>query len=46
VCSSDLDDVQTGINSSINTGSVIGSNTFIGPGAVVKGNVLPNSRIY
>lgn len=40
------DDVQTGINSSINTGSVIGSNTFIGPGAVVKGNVLPDSKIF
>jgi UDP-N-acetylglucosamine diphosphorylase/glucosamine-1-phosphate N-acetyltransferase len=40
------DDVQTGINSSINTGSVIGSNTFIGPGAVVKGVVLPNSKIF
>jgi len=40
------DNVQTGINASINVGAVIGSNTFIGPGAVVTGNVLPDSKIY
>jgi UDP-N-acetylglucosamine diphosphorylase/glucosamine-1-phosphate N-acetyltransferase len=40
------DNVQTGINSAINVGSVIGSNTFIGPGAVVKGVISPDSRIH
>jgi bifunctional UDP-N-acetylglucosamine pyrophosphorylase/glucosamine-1-phosphate N-acetyltransferase len=40
------DNVQTGINSSINVGTVIGSSAFIGPGAVVKGNILPDSKIY
>jgi bifunctional UDP-N-acetylglucosamine pyrophosphorylase/glucosamine-1-phosphate N-acetyltransferase len=40
------DNVQTGINTSINVGAVIGSNTCIGPGAVVKGIISPDSRIY
>lgn len=40
------DGVQTGINASINVGSMIGNHTFIGPGAIVKGVVLPNSMIY
>ena len=40
------DNVQTGINTSINVGTVIGSGTFIGPGAVVKGNILPGSKIF
>jgi UDP-N-acetylglucosamine diphosphorylase/glucosamine-1-phosphate N-acetyltransferase len=40
------DNVETGINTSINVGTVIGSNTFIGPGAVVKGVVLPNSKLF
>jgi UDP-N-acetylglucosamine diphosphorylase/glucosamine-1-phosphate N-acetyltransferase len=40
------DNVQTGINTSINVGTVIGSNTFIGPGAVVKGTISPDSRIH
>jgi bifunctional UDP-N-acetylglucosamine pyrophosphorylase/glucosamine-1-phosphate N-acetyltransferase len=39
------DEVQTGINASINVGSLIGDHTFIGPGAVVSGVVLPNSVI-
>jgi UDP-N-acetylglucosamine diphosphorylase/glucosamine-1-phosphate N-acetyltransferase len=39
------DHVETGINASINVGSVIGNNAFIGLGAVVNGVVLPNSRI-
>jgi UDP-N-acetylglucosamine diphosphorylase/glucosamine-1-phosphate N-acetyltransferase len=39
------DHVETGINASINVGSVIGNNAFIGPGAVVNGVILPNSRI-
>ena len=40
------DGVETGINASINTGSVIGNNTVIGPGAIVSGVILPNSRIF
>jgi UDP-N-acetylglucosamine diphosphorylase/glucosamine-1-phosphate N-acetyltransferase len=40
------DNVQTGINTSINVGTVIGNNTCIGPGAVVKGIISPDSRIY
>lgn len=39
------DHVETGINVSINVGSVIGNNTFIGPGAVVNGVVMPDSKI-
>ena len=39
------DTVQTGINSIINVGTVIGNNVFIGPGAVVKGEVTPKSMI-
>jgi bifunctional UDP-N-acetylglucosamine pyrophosphorylase/glucosamine-1-phosphate N-acetyltransferase len=39
------DNVETGINVSINVGSVIGNSAFIGPGAVVSGTVLPNSKI-
>ena len=40
------DGVQTGINASINAGSLIGSGTFIGPGAVASGVILPDSRIF
>jgi NDP-sugar pyrophosphorylase family protein len=40
------DNVQTGINTSINVGTIIGSNTGIGPGAVVTGAISPDSRIY
>jgi UDP-N-acetylglucosamine diphosphorylase/glucosamine-1-phosphate N-acetyltransferase len=40
------DHVETGINTSINVGTVIGNNSFIGPGAVVKGIILPDSRLY
>jgi UDP-N-acetylglucosamine diphosphorylase/glucosamine-1-phosphate N-acetyltransferase len=39
------DNVQTGINSMINTGTIIGNNVFIGPGTLVKGYIEPNSRI-
>jgi bifunctional UDP-N-acetylglucosamine pyrophosphorylase/glucosamine-1-phosphate N-acetyltransferase len=39
------DGVQTGINASINVGCTIGDHTFIGPGAVARGVVLPNSMI-
>lgn len=40
------DCVETGINVSINVGCVIGDNTFIGPGAVTSGVILPNSKIF
>ncbi len=40
------DEVQTGINASLNVGSMIGDHTFIGPGAKANGIILPNSKIY
>ncbi len=40
------DNVETGINSSINTGTMIGNNTLIGPGAVVSDIIAPESRIF
>jgi UDP-N-acetylglucosamine diphosphorylase/glucosamine-1-phosphate N-acetyltransferase len=39
------DKVETGINSSINVGTMIGNNTFIGPGAMAKGVIEPGARI-
>lgn len=39
------DHVETGINASINVGSMVGNNAFIGPGAVVSGVVVPDSKI-
>jgi len=39
------DNVQTGINSTINNGATIGNNVFIGPGAIVKGEIRPGSTI-
>ncbi len=39
------DNVQTGINSTINVGSLIGANSRIGPGAVVFGVIEENSVI-
>ena len=40
------DDVKTGINASIDVGTVIGEGTLIGPGAVARGMIAPHSRIY
>ena len=40
------DGVQTGINACLNVGSLIGSHTYIGPGALASGVVLPNSKIF
>ena len=39
------DNVKTGINSCINTGTVIGNDTFIGPGARASGIIPPGSKI-
>jgi bifunctional UDP-N-acetylglucosamine pyrophosphorylase/glucosamine-1-phosphate N-acetyltransferase len=40
------DGVETGINSCINVGTVIGDNTMIGPGVIASGVIEPNSRIF
>lgn len=40
------DKVSTGINSSINPGTIIGSGAFIGPGAVVGGNIGNGAKIF
>jgi bifunctional UDP-N-acetylglucosamine pyrophosphorylase/glucosamine-1-phosphate N-acetyltransferase len=39
------DNVQTGINSIINVGTMIGNNVFIGPGAITIGEIKPNTKI-
>ena len=39
------DNVQTGINSMINVGAMIGNNVFIGPGAIAKGEIKPYARV-
>ncbi len=40
------DNVKTGINVSINVGTVIGNDVFIAPSAVVDGYIEPNSFIF
>ncbi len=40
------DGVKTGINASINTGTMIGNGSFVGPGAVVSGIVSPDSKVF
>ncbi|UCC18108.1 MAG: NTP transferase domain-containing protein [Dehalococcoidales bacterium] len=40
------DGVETGINSSINVGTIIGSNSIIGPGTFVSGSLPPKSRVF
>ena len=40
------DNVSTGINSCIDAGTLIGDNTIIGPGAIARGNISPNSKIF
>jgi len=39
------DNVQTGVNSMLNVGSIIGNNVFIGPGAIASSEIKPNTRI-
>jgi UDP-N-acetylglucosamine diphosphorylase/glucosamine-1-phosphate N-acetyltransferase len=40
------DDVRIGINASIDAGTIVGEETFIGMGAVVRGTIAPRSRIH
>ena len=40
------DGVETGINVSINVGTIIGEKSFIGPGALAHGVIKPGSRIF
>jgi UDP-N-acetylglucosamine diphosphorylase/glucosamine-1-phosphate N-acetyltransferase len=40
------DNVQTGINSIINVGTMIGNNVFIGLGAMAKGEIRPETKIF
>jgi len=40
------DNVQTGINSVINVGSIIGNNVLIGPGTIIQGSIEPKTRVY
>ncbi len=39
------DNVQTGINSMMNVGTIIANNVFIGPGAFVSGEIKTESKI-
>ena len=39
------DNVKTGINAVINVGTIIGENSFIGPGSTASGNIAPGSFI-
>ncbi|MFH1650989.1 MAG: bifunctional sugar-1-phosphate nucleotidylyltransferase/acetyltransferase [Chloroflexota bacterium] len=40
------DNVETGINASINVGTVIGNGARIGPGALASGTILPDAKIF
>jgi bifunctional UDP-N-acetylglucosamine pyrophosphorylase/glucosamine-1-phosphate N-acetyltransferase len=40
------DDVKTGINATIDVGTIIGEGTFIGMGAVARGTIAPGSKIF
>ncbi len=40
------DKVQTGVNASIDAGTLIGNNSIIGPGAAPSGVILPNAKIF
>ncbi len=39
------DNVQIGINSMLNTGSIIGNDCYIGPGSIVNGEIVTKSKI-
>lgn len=40
------DGVKTGVNASIDVGTLLGEGSFVGPGATVRGTVAPRSRVY
>lgn len=40
------DEVKTGINASINVGTLIGDHAFIGPGAIASGIIQPGARTF
>jgi bifunctional UDP-N-acetylglucosamine pyrophosphorylase/glucosamine-1-phosphate N-acetyltransferase len=40
------DNVQTGINSILNVGTMIGNNVSIGLGALAKGEIKPDTKIF
>jgi UDP-N-acetylglucosamine diphosphorylase/glucosamine-1-phosphate N-acetyltransferase len=40
------DKVETGINASINVGTLIGNNAHIGPGALAHGIISPGSKVF
>ncbi len=40
------DNVQTGINAILNVGTMIGNNVFIGLGAMAKGEIEPETKIF
>jgi len=39
------DNVQTGINSAMDVGTIVGNDVFIGPGAIAKDEIEPYSKI-
>ena len=40
------DEVKTGINSSIDPGTIMGENSYLGPNALASGSIAPRSRIH
>ena len=40
------DNVQTGINASINVGTVLGEDCAVGPGVTVAGSLAPRTRVF
>ncbi len=40
------DDVKTGINATIDAGTIIGENSFIGMGANARGTISPRSKVF
>jgi len=40
------DDVKTGINATIDVGTIIGEDTMIGMGAIARGTIAPKSKIF
>ena len=40
------DDVKTGINATIDVGTIVGEGSFIGMGALAKGTIAPGSKVF